>query len=201
MTNKLALLGTIMLLVLSACIFQTAKKSLYDQVIKISPADSQLAVPETIKNQLYRFITQQQTGENIAASHLLLTRSDNNLTSTTSRWLAAKMQMDLYRVDLSALVSKYIGETEKNLDKVFTAAENKHWILFFDEADALFGKRTDIHDAHDRYANTEIAYLLQRIESFKGIVLMPCNSNDCLTIEEQKTFIQIASRLNTETPN
>ncbi|MGK0371879.1 MAG: SpoVK/Ycf46/Vps4 family AAA+-type ATPase [Glaciecola sp.] len=73
------------------------------------------------------------------------------------------------------LVSKYIGETEKNLAKVFDAAEHRDWILFFDEADAIFGKRTQIDDAKDRYANQEVSYLLQRIESFDGIVILASN--------------------------
>ena len=82
---------------------------------------------------------------------------------------------DVYRVDLSMVISKYIGETEKNLEKVFSKAENKNWILFFDEADALFGKRTTISDAHDKYANQEIAYLLQRLEDYNGLVILSSN--------------------------
>lgn len=83
--------------------------------------------------------------------------------------------LDVYRVDLSMVVSKYIGETEKNLEKVFAKAEHKNWILFFDEADALFGKRTSISDAHDKYANQEIAYLLQRLEDYNGLVILSSN--------------------------
>lgn len=82
---------------------------------------------------------------------------------------------EVYRVDLSQTVSKYIGETEKNLSKLFDKAENKNWILFFDEADALFGKRTDIRDAHDKYANQEVAYLLQRVEAYEGLVILASN--------------------------
>jgi hypothetical protein len=82
---------------------------------------------------------------------------------------------DVFRIDLSRVVSKYIGETEKNLSKLFDKAEHKNWILFFDEADALFGKRTDIRDAHDKYANQEVAYLLQRIESYNGLVILATN--------------------------
>ncbi len=82
---------------------------------------------------------------------------------------------DVFRIDLSRMVSKYIGETEKNLSKLFDKAEHKNWILFFDEADALFGKRTDIRDAHDKYANQEVAYLLQRIESYNGLVILATN--------------------------
>ncbi|UOA10686.1 ATP-binding protein [Methylobacter sp. S3L5C] len=82
---------------------------------------------------------------------------------------------NVFRIDLSRVVSKYIGETEKNLSKLFDKAEHKNWILFFDEADALFGKRTDIRDAHDKYANQEVAYLLQRIESYNGLVILATN--------------------------
>lgn len=83
--------------------------------------------------------------------------------------------LDVYRIDLSMVISKYIGETEKNLEKVFKKAEHKNWILFFDEADALFGKRTSISDAHDKYANQEIAYLLQRLEDYNGLVILSSN--------------------------
>ncbi len=82
---------------------------------------------------------------------------------------------DVYKIDLSLIVSKYIGETEKNLSRIFDSAENKGWILFFDEADALFGKRTQVDEARDRYANQEVSYLLQRIEEFAGVVLLASN--------------------------
>jgi hypothetical protein len=82
---------------------------------------------------------------------------------------------DVYRIDLSMIVSKYIGETEKNLGRVFDMAEHKQWILFFDEADALFGKRTKVDDSRDRYANQEISFLLQRIEDFNGVVILASN--------------------------
>lgn len=82
---------------------------------------------------------------------------------------------EVYRIDLSLVVSKFIGETEKNLSRLFDKAENKEWILFFDEADALFGSRTDIRDAHDKYANQEVSYLLQRIEVFPGLVILATN--------------------------
>jgi hypothetical protein len=82
---------------------------------------------------------------------------------------------DVYRIDLSMVVSKYIGETEKNLANLFAKAENKDWILFFDEADALFGKRTNVRDAHDKYANQEVSYLLQRVEYYDGLVILATN--------------------------
>ena len=86
--------------------------------------------------------------------------------------LGAELKLDLFRVDLSAVVSKYIGETEKNLNYVFDKAATGGAILFFDEADALFGKRSQVKDAHDRYASAETAHFLQRIESHKGIVIL-----------------------------
>lgn len=89
--------------------------------------------------------------------------------------LGKRNGMDVYRVDLSMIVSKYIGETEKNLAKVFDLAENRDWILFFDEADALFGKRTSTQTSNDRHANQEVAYLLQRIEDFPGTVVLVTN--------------------------
>lgn len=82
---------------------------------------------------------------------------------------------DVFRIDLSMIISKYIGETEKNLSRLFEKAEHKDWILFFDEADALFGKRTNVRDAHDKYANQEVSYLLQRIETFDGLVILASN--------------------------
>ncbi len=105
--------------------------------------------------------------------------------SGTGKTLAAKvisceLRLDLYRIDLSRLVSKYIGETEKNLSQVFDGAESGGVILLFDEADALFGKRSEVKDAHDRYANIEVSYLLQRIEAYRGLAILTTNSKKSL---------------------
>jgi len=89
--------------------------------------------------------------------------------------LASHLELDLYRVDLAGVVSKYIGETEKNLSRIFNAAENSGAILFFDEADALFGRRTEVKDSHDRFANIEINYLLQRMEDYRGLSILATN--------------------------
>jgi ATPase family associated with various cellular activities (AAA) len=89
--------------------------------------------------------------------------------------LGAQLGLDLFRVDLATIVSKYIGETEKNLERIFTAADGSNAILFFDEADALFGKRSEVSDSHDRYANIEVAYLLQRMEAYPGAVILATN--------------------------
>lgn len=89
--------------------------------------------------------------------------------------LAGEIGLDLYKIDLATVVSKYIGETEKNLEAIFNAAMRSNAVLFFDEADAIFGKRSDVHDAHDRYANLEIAYLLQKMEQYDGIAILATN--------------------------
>jgi SpoVK/Ycf46/Vps4 family AAA+-type ATPase len=94
--------------------------------------------------------------------------------------LANELRLDLYRIDLSAIVNKYIGETEKNLRRVFDAAEESGAILLFDEADALFGKRSEVKDAHDRYANIEVSYLLQRIEAYRGLAILTSNMKQAI---------------------
>lgn len=93
----------------------------------------------------------------------------------TVKLFGKEFNKEVYRIDLSQIVSKYIGETEKNLEKIFLQAENKNWILMFDEADALFGKRTQTRSSNDRYANQEVSYLLQRIEYFNGLVVLTTN--------------------------
>ena len=111
----------------------------------------------------------------------------------TATLLGKHTGKDVFRIDLSRVVSRYIGETEKNLSRLFDKAENKNWILFFDEADALFGKRTDIRDAHDKYANQEVAYLLQRIENYNGLVILATNQRgniDEAFVRRFQTIIQ-----------
>jgi SpoVK/Ycf46/Vps4 family AAA+-type ATPase len=94
--------------------------------------------------------------------------------------LANDLRLDLYRIDLSSVVSKYIGETEKNLRRVFDAAETGGAILLFDEADSLFGKRSEVKDSHDRYANIEVSYLLQRMEAYRGLAVLTTNLRSAL---------------------
>ena len=93
----------------------------------------------------------------------------------TATLIGKEYGKEVYRIDLSQVVSKFIGETEKNLERVFEKAAHKNWILFFDEADALFGKRTNVQSAHDKYANQEIAYLLQRVEDYNGLIILASN--------------------------
>ena len=100
--------------------------------------------------------------------------------TTAAEVLANELRLDLYRIDLSAVVSKYIGETEKNLRRVFDAADEGGAILLFDEADALFGKRSEVKDSHDRYANIEVGYLLQRMETYRGLAILTTNLKNAL---------------------
>ncbi|ETW95086.1 MAG: hypothetical protein ETSY2_48660 [Candidatus Entotheonella gemina] len=94
--------------------------------------------------------------------------------------LAHELRLDLYHIDLSAVVSKYIGETEKNLRRIFDAAEAGGVILLFDEADAIFGKRSEVKDSHDRHANIEVSYLLQRMEAYSGLAILTTNLKNAL---------------------
>jgi hypothetical protein len=107
---------------------------------------------------------------------VLLVGASGTGKTLAAGWLAAKLQMPLYRVDLASVTSKYIGETEKNLAQLLARAEQSEIILLFDEADSLFGKRTDVQQANDRYANAQTNYLLQRIESYDGIAILTSNS-------------------------
>jgi SpoVK/Ycf46/Vps4 family AAA+-type ATPase len=177
---------------MTACVAQKASQSRYENMIKIVPADSLLTVPPAVKKQLNEWVIQKgKAAGTYSGTRLLLTGTDKMLAGNTSRWLATQLRKDIYRIDLSALVSKYIGETEKNLNRVFTNAETNNSILFFDEADALFGKRTEVKDAHDQYANQEINYLLQRMEVYKGLVVLACNSDDCIRRLEEIKVVKI----------
>jgi hypothetical protein len=110
----------------------------------------------------------------------LFTGESGTGKTMASEVLANELRLDLYRVDLSQVVNKYIGETEKNLKKVFDAAEDGGAILLFDEADALFGKRSEVKDSHDRYGNIEVSYLLQRMESYRGLAILTTNLKSAL---------------------
>jgi hypothetical protein len=105
----------------------------------------------------------------------LLTGPPGTGKTMAAEVVAGELELDLYRIDLAGVVSKYIGETEKNIERIFAAARRSTAILLFDEADALLGKRSEVHDAHDRYANIEVAYLLQRMESYDGLALLSTN--------------------------
>ena len=119
---------------------------------------------------LLRVAAAQRTGT------VLLAGPSGTGKTLAAEALAGALGRDLMRVDLSRVVSRYIGETEKNLTRVFAEAEASNAVLFFDEADALFGKRSEVKDSHDRYANIEVGYLLQKIESHRGLIILASNA-------------------------
>lgn len=127
-----------------------------------------------VKSQTQQEAPQEQLEGNEAAnSNLIIFHGPAGSGKKVAAWkLGNSLGKDIYRINLSDVISKYIGETEKNLSRIFDAAENKQWILFFDEADALFGKRTEVKDSHDNYANQEVNYLLQHLENYNGLVIL-----------------------------
>jgi hypothetical protein len=149
-------------------------------------ADNQMQILRSIVSQVrYRsqvymrwgFASQSARGLGISA---LFAGESGTGKTMASEVLAGDLKLDLYRIDLSQVVSKYIGETEKNLRKIFDAAEGCGAILLFDEADALFGSRSEVRDSHDRYANIEVSYLLQRMESYQGLAILTTNMKSAL---------------------
>ncbi len=147
-----------------------------------------LVVPEYVQNAIEDFIFEAtervQFWEQAEAKRLfpqgrsligLFTGSPGTGKTMAAQVIAAKLKLELFRIDLSTVVSKYIGESSKNIERILTRAKNMNVVLLFDEADSLFGKRTDIKDAHDRYANTDTNYLLQAIENYPGIVILASN--------------------------
>ncbi len=115
-----------------------------------------------------RAVAAQRTGA------VLLTGPSGSGKTQAAEGLASTIGSDLLRVDIGRVVSRFVGETEKNLDRLFATAAASGAVLFFDEADALFGKRSDVEDSHDRFANVEVSYLLQKLESYKGLVILAC---------------------------
>ena len=150
-----------------------------------------LIVNETVREQILTIEDWLMHGETLMKDPILgrITRSGYRALfygppgtgkSLTASILGKKFERPVYRIDLTMVVSKYIGETEKNLSKVFDTAEHKNWILFFDEADALFSKRGSASNSNDRHANQEVAFLLQRIENFNGLIILASNLKDNL---------------------
>lgn len=146
----------------------------------VLPPDPLAQLQEICTQVKYRHIVYEEWGfeEKLSLGkglNALFSGSSGTGKTMAGEVIANDLQLDLYRIDLSQVVSKYIGETEKNLERIFRAAEMANAILFFDEADALFGKRSQVKDAHDRYANIEIGYLLQKMEEYEGIAILATN--------------------------
>lgn len=159
------------------------------QLLTTSQHWDNLILPKYTKDQIHKILDWIHFGEELLtmpAMQKVIKRGYRALffgppgtgKSMTAALLGKLTNKEVYRVDLSMVVSKYIGETEKNLSNVFAKAESKGWILFFDEADALFGKRTQQNNSHDRYANQEVSYLLQRIENYDGVIILASNMRE-----------------------
>lgn len=163
---------------------------LKNQAEKITPSFSweQLILPENIKNQMsdalnhvrYSGLVMEKWGfgERIKygnGMHMLFTGPPGTGKTMAAQVIANELAMDIYKIDISRLVSKYVGETEKNFDKIFNSAKKSNIILFFDEMDSIFGKRSSASDSNDKYANMETSYLLQKIEEYDGVVIMATN--------------------------
>jgi ATP-dependent 26S proteasome regulatory subunit len=142
-----------------------------DQIAHLKEIANQVKNRQTVLGE-WGFNAKLSLGRGVSA---LFTGPTGTGKTMCAEVLANELALDLFKIDLSAIVSKYIGETEKNLSRVFSEAEHSNAILFFDEADALLGKRSEVKDAHDRFANIEIAYLLQKMEEFEGVVILATN--------------------------
>jgi len=141
-------------------------------------AREDLILPGECKRQLDTVIRLAKGWDGEQGFHLLFHGSSGTGKTMAASVLAGQLQLALFKVDLSQIYDKYIGETEKHMDEIFETARRNRYVLFFDEADALFAKRTDIKDSHDRYANVSTAYLLQRIEEYRGILILATNLMD-----------------------
>jgi SpoVK/Ycf46/Vps4 family AAA+-type ATPase len=159
----------------------------FGNLIKIPLATPLSAISEKITQKLFD-LKDASIPENKKPLRLLLNGSDNHLNQQVPLFLSSLYKKEIYRIDLSQLVSKYIDETEKNLEKIFKQAEQNDWILFFDEADAVFGKRTEVKDSHDKYANQEVSYLLQQSEKYPGVLIIKCALRECLLLSSRYHF-------------
>ena len=158
-----------------------------------------LILSPAVMNSIQEIRHWQHFHENSTGNELFLKRIKSGLKiafygkpgtgkTETAAIIGNELNKPVYRIDLSQIVSKYIGETEKNLAKIFEVAEHKQWILFFDEGDALFGKRTSVNSSNDRYANQEVAYLLQRIEDYTGIIIISTNFKENIDVAFMRRF-------------
>lgn len=157
-------------------------KALYTMEMLVLPEEQMEQMQEICNQVKYRSLVYEKWGFEKRLSlgrglNILFSGPPGSGKTMAAEVIANEIGLEIYKIDVSQVVSKYIGETEKNLEQVFTEAETSNAILFFDEADALFGKRSEVKDAHDRYANVEIGYLLQRMEEYDGIVILATNLN------------------------
>jgi SpoVK/Ycf46/Vps4 family AAA+-type ATPase len=163
---------------LSALAHRIPEKYTWDDIVLPNEQTTQLR--ELLSYVKYRHLVYGEWGFDRKLSlgkglNILFSGPSGTGKTMAAEIMARELELELYKIDLSMVVSKYIGETEKNLSRIFQEAQHSNAILFFDEADALFGKRSEVKDAHDRYANIEIAYLLQRMDEYEGVVILATN--------------------------
>jgi AAA+ superfamily predicted ATPase len=163
---------------LSALARKVTPRHAWDDLVL--PADRAEQLREIVTSMRHRGLVYHQWGFDARLAlgkglNVLFTGPPGTGKTMAAGIIAGALGLDLYQIDLASMVSKYIGETEKNLARIFTEAETSNAILFFDEADALFGRRSEVRDSHDRYANLEVAYLLQRMEAYEGVVILATN--------------------------
>jgi SpoVK/Ycf46/Vps4 family AAA+-type ATPase len=164
-------------------------------VIKPDRSWDDLVIPKTESIKLHDIVSRIKQKNSIRVGSkvkqgvtVLFTGQSGTGKTIAAEIIASALGLDIYRIDLSQIVNKYIGETEKNLKKIFDAAEDSGAILFFDEADALFGKRSGVTDSHDRYSNQEVSYLLQRLEEFSGLAILSTNMKNDIDDDFQQEF-------------
>ena len=142
---------------------------------RLQAADTSAQLPEKARSQLREMAAALGTGVKTSGQLVLFHGPSGTGKTLAAQALAHELGMPLFRIDLQQVTNKYIGETEKNLLAVFDSAMTSNAILFFDEADALFGRRNEVKDSHDRYANIEVNYLTRKIKAFRGIVILAGN--------------------------
>jgi SpoVK/Ycf46/Vps4 family AAA+-type ATPase len=175
---------------------QPGEKGVYLQRLPTLADSSAKRIAPSVEPSLKIIIQQLRSPKKAdsvkAGDRIWLVSTDKAKKQAQVQWMAKELNKEVYRIDLSIVISKYIGETEKNLELIFAKAENKGWILFFDEADSLFGNRTGISNSHDKYANQEISYLLQRLENYNGIVVLTSNEKNAAALPASRRFKKIS---------
>lgn len=178
---------------------KTTKREILDsiiqmvQVVKSTGFRHHLELPKQQSKVIHNIVAkiqQKVANKKPLNSTVLFTGLDSEGKTIASKVIANELNLDLYRIDLSQVVSKYIGETEKNLSQIFDYVASGA-ILLFEEADELFAKRNEIRDSHDRYANLEISYLMQRVSTFRGLVILATNHRKALNTDFQSLFTYV----------
>ena len=155
-----------------------ATKKNWDQLHIDKSTRLQLSTLYNFKSPVNAAVKVEDLPNNTSSAYKVLFTGPAKGKKLAAKLIGNQNSLDVYRIDLSRMVSKYIGETEKNLEKIFEEAKANNWILFFDEADALFGKRTNVKDSHDRYASSQISYLLHQVNEYPGLIIFSSKNKE-----------------------